>query len=461
MLSIIVPIILLLSIILIRKIPVIGGNIQVALLLAGLSALVLGGVHNPIDWITTWISGVNQIIWILFLVTIAGIYAESQTQLGAMGTVLNSLRSLLGHTSRGLIVAIFITLVVGGSLIGSAIATASVIGILIVKPLADIGVPPVKISAIVVMGASLGSIMPPVSQATFLSASIMGIEPDPVVRYAYLTIGIGVIFCLVVTLFAYLRKDNISLPEHLIPTESFFQIIKANWKSLVPLTILVILVALDSVPFFNIDIMGLTLNRITVGGDPFLVWLSDIPIIRGFSNKIVLFLLFATIITFLYSSIRKESNTIFKNAWKNVKNPVAIQLCAGFMIGALKVGGQIEIVEKFASGISEHMLKIGGGLSLTMMGMLTGAESTAQTTIFTFFGPSLVSIGVDEVTASVAGAHLAAAGQGLPPIDLVTFVIAGLVGGILGKKVDPVKSMLYSSVMCIYLFAVGMLFLYL
>ena len=41
------------------------------------------------------------------------------------------------------------------------------------------------------------------------------------------------------------------------------------------------------------------------------------------------------------------------------------------------------------------------------------------------------------------------AGQGMPPADLTTFVVAGLVGAQLNRKCDPVKSMMYSLPMCI------------
>ena len=46
---------------------------------------------------------------------------------------------------------------------------------------------------IILVGASVGSIMPPVTQGVFLSASLIGIELNPVMKTAYtLTIG-GVI----------------------------------------------------------------------------------------------------------------------------------------------------------------------------------------------------------------------------------------------------------------------------
>lgn len=97
---------------------------------------------------------------------------------------------------------------------------------------------------------------------------------------------------------------------------------------------------------------------------------------------------------------------------------------------------------------------------MSLIGMLTGSQSTAQISIFTFFGPALTTTGVDPVHAAVAGAHLAMGGQGMPPADLTTFVVAGLVGGILGKKVDPLRSMFYSMAMCIYFLIVGFIFMF-
>ena len=124
------------------------------------------------------------------------------------------------------------------------------------------------------------------------------------------------------------------------------------------------------------------------------------------------------------------------------------------------MAGQIETVKNLAQGLNASLLKLGGAGALTLIGMLTGSQTTAQNAIFSFFGPALVSVGVDPVKAALAGSHLAMSGQGLPPADLTTFVVAGLVGGILGIKVDPVRSMFYSMVMCIYFLVAGLFFLF-
>jgi hypothetical protein len=114
----------------------------------------------------------------------------------------------------------------------------------------------------------------------------------------------------------------------------------------------------------------------------------------------------------------------------------------------------------FAQGLDANVLKFGGAAAMCLIGMLTGSQSTAQNVVFSFFGPALVNIGLNPTHVAVAGAHLAAAGQGLPPADLTTFVVAGIVGGMLGKKVDPVKSMLLMVPMCLLFLAVGIVFMY-
>ena len=108
MITVIVPFCLLLAIILIRKIPYIGGNIQIALLLTGLVALVMGGVYNPIDWLWAWVDGIDRIAWVLALAVFGSIYAETQVRMGTMDTVINLLRAKFGHSSRGMVICIIL-----------------------------------------------------------------------------------------------------------------------------------------------------------------------------------------------------------------------------------------------------------------------------------------------------------------------------------------------------------------
>lgn len=449
MISVLIPMCLLLGIILINKIPYIGGQITIGLLASGLSALILGGIYSPIGWIQALVSGIDKLSWVMALAIFGSIYSETQVQLGTMETVLKSLRSRFGRSPKGLVTVIIISLVIAGSLLGDAIASSTVIGVLVIGALAEIKLTPEQITAVIVMGASLGSIMPPIAQAFFLSSSLMGLpSPDPVINIGYFTVGLGVIICSYFVANRFVKID--SLPESLIPEESAFQIIRRGWKTLVPLIVLASIVILRS--GFQIEVLDI-LNPIF---DP----IKDIPIVKGLNFPVVKALIVCIIISYAFPAVRRNGSLAIENGLKNVKNSLAIQICAGFMIGAFYAGGQIQVVQDFAQGLGSNILKIGGSAALCLIGMLTGSQSTAQTSIFTFFGPALESIGVNPVKAAVAGAHLAASGQGMPPADLTAFVVAGMVGGFLGKKVDPVRAMIYSMVMSVYSLIVGIIFLY-
>lgn len=449
MITVIIPIALLLSIILIKKIPYIGGNIQIGLIVTGLAALLLGGIFNPVSWLGAWINGIDRIAWVIGLSVFGSIYAESQVQMGTMDTVLNFLRSIFGHSPRGLISTIVIALVLAGSLLGDAIAASTVIGVLIISALAEMKMSGEQIACTIVMGASLGSIMPPITQAIFLSSALVGIEPDPVVNIGYITVGIGVIICTLYVSRAFIKID--ALPEDLIPKEKPMQILASHWTTLVPLIILIVLIVLRT--GFKIDLLTMTMG-------PLLAWLSGITIVKGISNLIVMSLILVTIISFLFPKVRSHSGEVIVRGLKNVKNSATIQLSAGLMLGAFYNAGQIETVKNFAMGLNQSLMKIGGGATLMLIGMLTGSQTTAQNSIFSFFGPALIEGGLDPVRAAIAGSHLAMSGQGMPPADLTTFVVAGLVGGILSIKVDPVKTMLLNLPMCLYFAAVGFLFMF-
>jgi len=449
MLIVIVPIIVLLSIILIKKIPYIGGNIQIALILTGLIALIMGGFYNPMDWAIAWISGIDRIAWVLGLVLFGSLYAETQVKMGTMETMINFLRSVFGHSPKGLISAVVVALVIAGSLLGDAIAASTVIGVLVIKALAEMELTGEEITTTIVMGAAMGSIMPPITQAIFLSSALLGIAPEPVVKLGYLTVGLGVAICTTYVATRFIRIKT--LPEDLIPKESGGQILRENWLTLVPLSILILLIVLRT--GFKIDLLTMSIG-------PMIKWLAGITIVKGVSNLIVMSIIIVTIISFFYPKVYKNSGDVMKMALVNIKGSFSVLICAGLMLGAFYTAGQIDAVKEFALGLNQTVLKLGGGFAEMLIGMLTGSQTTAQNTIFSFFGPALVEIGVDPVRAAIAGSHLAMSGQGMPPADLTTFVVAGLVGGLLGKKVDPVKSMLLNLPMCLYFMFVGFLFLF-
>ncbi len=449
MIIVIVPFCVLLAIILIKKIPYIGGNITAGLLITGLLALIMGGIYNPVQWLTAWIDGIDRIAWVMCLTIFGSLYAETQVCMGTMDTVLNVMRAKFGRSPRGLITCIVIALCIAGSLLGDAVAASTVIGVLIIRSLAEMELSGEQIACTIVMGASLGSIMPPVTQAVFLAASLVGVDPTDVSKYAYFTVGLGIIICCFYVAYSFIKIK--SLPEDLIPEETAGQILKKNWPVLIPLALLVTIILLRLV--FEIDLVTMLFGFI-------LTPLANVKILKGLTNLIVFTMIIVTIVSCCYSSVRKSLLPTLKTGIKNVKGSIFIQGSAGLMLGAFYSAGQIEAVQNFALGLNQHLLKLGGAAALNLMGMLTGSQSTAQNTIFTFLGPALAQLGVDPVHAAIAGSHIAASGQGMPPADLTCFVVCGLVGGILGKKVDPVKTMILNLPMCLYLFIVGCIFMY-
>ena len=449
MIIVLVPFCVLLAIILIKKIPFIGGNITAGLLITGILALLMGGIYNPVDWLIAWVDGIDRIAWVMCLTIFGSLYAETQVCMGTMDTVLNVMRAKFGRSPRGLITCIVIALCIAGSLLGDAVAASTVIGVLIIRSLAEMELTGEQIACTIVMGASLGSIMPPVTQAVFLAASLVGVDPTEVSKYAYFTVGLGIIICCFYVAFSFIKIK--SLPEDLIPKESAGQILKKNWPVLVPLALLVVIILLRLV--FGLDLVTMLFGFI-------LTPLANVKILKGLTNLIVFTMIIVTIVSCFYSAVRKNLLPTLKTGIKNVKSSIFIQGSAGLMLGAFYSAGQIEAVQNFALGLNQHVLKLGGAVALNLMGMLTGSQSTAQNTIFTFLGPALVQMGVDPVFAGITGSHIAASGQGMPPADLTCFVVCGLVGGILGKKVDPVKTMLLNMPMCLYLFIVGCIFMY-
>lgn len=465
MVKVIIPVAVMMVIILWKKIPKVGGNIHAALIVAGVLSLILGGVYSVVDWVGAWVDGIDRIAWVIALSIVGSVYAETQVKLGTMETIMGALKAKFQNSPRALTVSIVLALVVSGSLLGDAIAASTIIGVLTIGVLADMNLSGEKICAIIVMGASAGSIMPPISQGFALSSSLVEADPDAVVRIGYGTIAVIVVFiCLYVGLFMVKKGTKLSsdsVAAHEGQTAS--QILRNNWITLVPLLILVVVIFFRtvSVPGLQFDFVPDVLSFIQVAeGVSILDVMKNITILNGFTNGIVLSILFVTVVAFLFPKVRCEWRETFSTGMSNVKVTVQIQLCAAFMLGSFYAGGQIEAVQDFALGLDVNLLKIGGALAMILMGMLTGSQSTSQNVVFSFFGPAVINTGVSKVHTAVAGAHLAASGQGLPPADLTTFAVAGIVGGLLGKKVDPLKSMFYCMPMCILLAVIGIVFLY-
>lgn len=472
MLKVIIPIILLLFIIFCKKIPLIGGKINCALFAAGAAALLLAGQINIGDWAVAWVDGLNRLSWIIALSILGSLFAEISNRLGTVDTIIGALTAKFREHPKMLVFSILATLTLAGSLLGDAIAASTVVGMITMGVLASMNLSGEKICAMIVMGASIGSIMPPITQALALSSSLVSADADAVLRIGYVTVGICfMLVCLYCTMFM-VRKDNVAgaNPDVKIKyaDQKAGEILRGNWKSLIPLAFLIFIVLLRTVniPGISVD-LGPTIlkavNFIKVGDTSVNLYefLSGVSILSGFTNGIVLSLALAAAVAFLFPVIRSDAKGVFRDSFSKVKTTVILQICCAFMIGGFYSSGAVDAVSAFASDLNSNVLILGGTVAMLLMGMLTGSQSTAQNVVFSFFGPALVASGIGTTYAAVAGAHLAAAGQGMPPADLTTFVVAGLISAQFGKKVDPVKSMMYSLPMCICFAAVGIVFMYL
>ncbi len=472
MIRIIIPMAVLLIIILVKKLPIIGGKINIALIITGMLTLILSGMYNPGDWVVAWADGLDRLGWIIALSIVGSIFAEISSRLGTIDTIIGTLTAKFGRYPRILIVCILFALVLAGSLLGDAIAAATVIGMLTIGILSSMNMPYERICSIIVMGACIGSIMPPMTQALALASSLVEADADTVINMGYITVGIVfVVIALYCSLFL-VRKENVpganSEVEIKFSGQKASEILKSNWKSLIPMGILILIVLLRTVdvPFVGVDLGPTILDSITLytldSGEKVTLfsWLSGVTGLKGFTNGIVLSIICAIGVSFFFPVVKHNAKDIVVQGMDKVKNTVVLQISCAFMLGAFYTSGAIDEISVFAQNLDGNILKIGGVAAMLLIGMLTGSQSTTQNVIFSFFGPALVSIGLNPVFAAVAGANLAAAGQGLPPADLTTFVVAGIVSAQFGKKVDPIKSMVYSIPMCICFLVMGLVFLY-
>ena len=446
MLEIIIPLVLLFTIVFVKQIPKVGGDIRAALLVAALSSAFISGL-NFNEMIVAFIDGIDRLSWVIMLSIFGSLYAESQVKLGAMDTTLNSLRAAFGNSPKGLIAAVFITLILAGSFLGDAIAAATVIGFLVIHALTELKLKPEQIGMIILIGASIGSIMPPITQGVFLSASLIGIDPGPVAKLAYITVSIGGILAILES-FRFVRGKK--MPPELIPNQSVFQILKENWKTPIPLFVLIAIVIANTLFDYNI----FTEIAIFVY---ILEPLIGIPILQGLTNQIVAAIIIALLVGFLFPSVRKQTKGVIKNGLGKVNQTVQIQLSAGVMVGVFYASGLIEKVALMTEGLASSMIKVGGAIAMVVVGMLTGSQTTAQSVVVTFLGPILESMHVEPTLIALGASHIAAAGQNMPPVGLTAFVVCGLIGGILNKKVDPIKVMTLALPNSFYFLIIGLI----
>src|SRR5699024_11635637 len=145
------------------------------------------------------------------------INAESQVKLSEIDTMLSSLLSAFCNSPKGLITAVFITLIIAGSFLGDAIAASAVIGFLVIHSLHEMKINPEQIGMIILVGSSIGSIMPPITQGEFLSSSLIETDSSPVLKIAYITVGLEGVFAMLES-FRFVRGKK--MPEHLKTAEN-------------------------------------------------------------------------------------------------------------------------------------------------------------------------------------------------------------------------------------------------
>lgn len=86
------------------------------------------------------------------------------------------------------------------------------------------------------------------------------------------------------------------------------------------------------------------------------------------------------------------------------------------MIGVFYDAGTIATVQLFVEQLNTSAVKAGGGASTMLVGMLTGSQTAAQTTIVTFLGPILLDLGVNPTNVIIGSSHFVMAGQSFPPV---------------------------------------------
>ena len=472
MIKLIIPMVALMLFVFIKKIPLIGGNIRFALLMVGALTLLLNGIFNPGQWIEACINGLDQLAWIIALSIFGSLFAEVNNQVGAIDTIVGALNAKFRNHPRVLVVCVVIALTIAGSLLGDAIAAATVIGVLSVGLLISMNLSGEKISAIIIMGAVTGSIMPPMTQALTLAAALTGADPDAVINMGYITISIVFVVVSIFVAAFFVTKDNTLGANKSVALkfaeQSAGEIMRKNWKSLLPMVFLIVIIVLRSIPVPAIafDLGPVILSQFNFLSLPtgeavsFYDWINGLTIVRGVTNGVVISIICALVASFIFPKVRNNGKAIVKEGINKVKGTVILQICCGFMLGSFYMAGSIDTVAEFCQGLNPHVLKIGGIVAMLLIGMLTGSQSTVQNVVFSFFGPALIASGLSNLDAALVGAHAATAAQALPGANMTGFVVVGIVAGQMGKKINPMKAMIYCLPMVIALMAIAIFFLY-
>lgn len=264
--------------------------------------------------------------------------------MGTIDTIVGALTAKFSRQPRSLIVCILFVLVLAGSLLGDAIAAATVVGMLTISMLISMNISYEKISAIIVMGACIGSIMPPITQALALASSLASTEADPVINIGYITVSAVFIIIAAYCAFSLINKEDVPGANSAVKikfiNQSAGEILKSNWKSLIPMCFLIIVVLLKTlhIPYISVD-LGPTILKsikfIKLADDKVLSlydFMSGVSILGGLTNGIVLSIICAIGVAFLFPTVHQNANFIFKESFNKVKKTVGLQVCCAFSI---------------------------------------------------------------------------------------------------------------------------------
>lgn len=445
--SVVVSLVLLFAIVIVKPIPWVGGNVKAALLISGLATALLSGMA-PLQYVTGTIDGLDRMAWVIALSVFGAIYAETQVRTGTIDTTMSMLRRIFGDSPRGLITATFVTLVLGGSLLGDAIAAATVIGFLVIHALAEMKIKPVHIGMIILVGASLGSIMPPITQAILLSSSLVGTDSAPVIRIAFATVSVGVVLAILESFrFAPRQGDATATLGSATPIGT---VLRTRGHTLVPMVALLVIVLLNVGWQINIFEVLPGLKQATAA-------MKEIAVVRGLAHPVVLAIVAAILVAFFFPAVFRAPGDTVVNGLRKVSETVQIQLCAAFLVGMFYASGAVDTVAAVAANAQGHSVTTVGTVAMVAVGMLTGSQTAAQTVVVPFLAPILTQNGVDPTNIALGVSHIASGGQNMPPVGLTAFVVCGLVGGVVNAKVDPVKVMFYALPNSIYMVTVGLI----
>lgn len=464
MLSVVVPFAVLIVVIVCKKIPYIGGKVPFALLIAGLLTLLLSGNFlNPSVWYASIEEGLDRFLWLMLFTNVVNIYAQAQMELGIIEGVMRMLRAVFGNSKRALLASTFIAMIFIGAFTGSTSSGATIVGLFVAKTLYDMGLKAEEVAATIVMGATCGSVMPPISNCFNAASAISKVDILPVLNTGYIIAFGGALFCLIYIIIAFGGKKKVVAENGMMlettdfivpgaPREKIGDIFKEYRIKFIPFFLLITIIFLNSV--FKINITAMTVGLLVKPLVGVRVW-------GGFTHFLVLTFFLVGLISFLYKDVRKNAKDVVYQGAKRAAISFFILAGAAFMVGTFLKTGQVELVMEFTSGLNANALKLGGAAAIVGVGMVTGSDNTPINVIFTFLFPALVAVGVDPIKATISAGALATAGQGAPPADIITFIVCGMLVALLNvKKIDPIKVMMLNIPMCLYYLGVGLLFLY-